>query len=129
VGSAHRFTAIPDPDGSFVEPAGPRLECTGTFGIHVRGAGFHGLGRATTRVGSATPDRRACLERARVRILGRTEDRGTRRTARPIMVGAGSGACRAGARLAAVERACTHGSRSHLAVVGTGAGRIYPQLH
>jgi hypothetical protein len=129
VGSAQRFTAIPDPDGSFVEPAGPRLECTCTFGIHARGAGFHRLGRAATRVGCATPDRRTRVERARIGVLGRTEDRGTRGTASAIMVGAGSGARRARACLAAVERARIRCTGRHLAVVATGTRRTCTQLN
>ena len=105
VGIGRRFTAVPDPDRSFVEPAGTRVERAGAVRIHARRAVFHRLGRAASRAGRATSDRRPVVERACLRFLGRAADGGTRGATRAIMVGPRTGAGRARACFAAVERA------------------------
>jgi hypothetical protein len=88
VGSAGRFASIANPDGAFVEPAGARLERTGAVWICARCAVLDRLGRPG--VSGATADRRTLVDRARVRGVGRAEDRGAGGTCRAIVVGTGS---------------------------------------
>jgi hypothetical protein len=90
LGSAGRFTSIANPDGAFVEPAGARLERTGAFWICARCAVLDRLGRAAPGVSGATADRRTLVDRARVRGVGRAQDRGAGGTCRAIVVGTSS---------------------------------------
>jgi len=90
LGSARRFTSIANPDGAFVEPAGARLERTGAFWICARCAVLDRLGRAAPGVSGATADRRTLVDRARVRGVGRAQDRGAGGTCRAIVVGTSS---------------------------------------
>jgi hypothetical protein len=129
VGNAGRFISIPDPDGAVLEPTGAGLECPGSLGICARGAPIGRLGSAAARVGGTTTDCRTIVERARVRVMGCTQDRGARGTCRAIMVGAGSAACRSGARRAAVESARTGSPCGCRAVVAAGVRRARTQLH
>jgi hypothetical protein len=87
LGSARGFTSIANPDGAFVEPAGARLERTGAFWICARCAVLDRLGRAAPGVSGATADRRTLVDRARVRGVGRAQDRGAGGTCRAIVVG------------------------------------------
>ena len=90
LGSARRFTSIANPDGAFVEPAGARLERTGAFWICARCADLDRLGRGAHGVSSATADRGTLVDRARVRGVGRAQDRGAGGTCRAIVVGTSS---------------------------------------
>jgi hypothetical protein len=123
VGSARRRVSIAHSDRAVLEPSS--VERAGAACLGPRSAVFQRLGRTSAGVRGATADRRARVERARGRRLGRPQDRGARGSSRALLVGTGPTACRAGCRRATVELATTgRCSRTcSLVTPGSGAGR------
>jgi hypothetical protein len=122
VGRPGRFTAIPDPDGTLVEPAGSGLERPSAVSLAAGRARIYRLGCTADRGGRASTDRCTFLERPRSRGLGRAEDRRTRGSRRAVVVGAGRVTGRPGRSTAAVEFAGATRSTRTRSVVATRAG-------
>lgn len=131
VGRPGRLTAIPDPDGTVVEPAGSGVERPGPFGLDAGCTGLHGLGCTAARRGRATTHCCTFLEPPGARGLGRAEDRRACGPRRAVMVGAGRVTGRSGRGTAAVEFAGTAPSTRARFVVATRAGTCSArcQLH
>jgi hypothetical protein len=122
VGRPGRFTAVPDPDGSIVEPAGSGLERPSAVRLDTGRARIYGLGCTAARGARATTDRCTFLERPGPRGLGRAEDRRARSSCRAVMVGAGRVTGRPGRSTATVELALAPGSTHTRSLVATRAG-------
>jgi hypothetical protein len=74
LGCARRLTQLADSNGAFVEPTGSSLERACAARVNPRGTFFPRLGCAAAGVRGAATYRRAVVERARTRRLGRPED-------------------------------------------------------
>jgi hypothetical protein len=122
VGRPGRFTAVPDPDGSIVEPAGSGLERPSAVRLDTGRARIYRLGCTAARGARATTDRCTFLERPGARGLGRAEDRRARSSCRAVMVGAGRVTGRPGRSTATVEFAGAAGSTHTRSVVATCTG-------
>jgi hypothetical protein len=122
VGRPGRITAVPDPDGALVEPAGSGLERPSAVRFGAGRARFDRLGCTAARGGRATTDRGTFLERPCPRGLGRAENRRTRGSRHTVMVGADRVAGRPGRGTAAVELSGAARSSHTCSVVATGAG-------
>jgi hypothetical protein len=123
MGGTCRCTPVTYPDRAVVEPAGAGLESSTAGRLCSGSTGFHRLGRAA-RVGCATADRCARVERSGIRVVGCSEDRRARGSRGAVVVGAGLSAERAARiRTGAVELAPAGRSNSARTVVAPGAGR------